>query len=323
MYKIKQNPEDFIVTEVAQLNIQNSGNYAYFKLTKKNRNTLDVVKELSKQLRIKGKQIGFAGSKDKHAITYQNISIQFVNKDKVLATNIENAKLEFLGYGKQPISLGDLEGNEFEIIVKDAKSVTESNFVENYYDEQRFSKSNAAIGKHILKKEFKQALQLIDNEKCNVHLKNKPNDFIGALKLIPKRLVKMYVHSYQSYLWNETVTNYLIKNEKIIKEIDYSLGKFVFTDNLLDLKIPLIGFMSEELESKDIKPIIKFIMEKENISYSDFIIKQIPELSLEGELRKIHVKIKDLDVSKSKEIKLKFFLQKGSYATMVIKKLVD
>ena len=323
MYKIKQNPEDFIVTEVAKLNIQNSGNYAYFKLIKKNRNTLDVVKELAKQLRIKSKQIGFAGSKDKHAITFQNISIQFVNKDKVLATKIENVQLEFLGYGKKPISLGDLEGNQFEIVIMDAKSVIKSDFVENYFDEQRFSKNNVRIGKHIIKKKFQESLQLIDNEKCNLYIKDKPNDFIGALKLIPKRLLRMYVNSYQSFLWNETVARCLKNNNKIIKEIDYSLGKLFFTDKFHDLKIPLIGFMSEELETKEIKLIIQGIMEKENISYQDFIIRQMPELSLEGELRAIHVKIKDLDVSESKEIKLKFFLSKGSYATMVVRKLID
>jgi len=323
MYKIKQIPEDFIVTEVTKLNIQNSGNYAYFKLTKKNRNTLDVVKELAKQLRIKGKQVGFAGSKDKHAITYQHISVQFVNKDKVLATRIENVQLEFLGYGKEPISLGDLEGNKFEIIVRDAKKVTESNFVENYFDEQRFSKNNARIGKHIIKKEFKEALQLIDNEKCNQSLKNNPNDFIGALKLISKRLLRMYVNSYQSFLWNETVVNYLKKNNDTIKEVTYSLGKFIFTKDFQDLKIPLIGFMSNELETDENRKIIQEIMEKENIFYQDFIIRQMPELSLEGEMRPMQIKIKDLDIDYSENVNLKFFLPKGSYATMVVKKLVS
>jgi tRNA pseudouridine13 synthase len=325
MYKIKQIPEDFIVKEIAKLNFESNGPYSYFKLFKKNRNTLDVVKELTKQLKIKEKQIGFAGTKDKHAVTFQNISVQFSKKEKVLATNIENVNLEFLGCGKTPISLGDLDGNEFEIIVRDTDSFKKIDFVENYFDEQRFSKHNAQIGKHIIKKEFKESLQLIDNYHSNQHLKQKPNDFIGALKLISKRLLRLYVHSYQSYLWNQTVANYLRKNNRVIKEIDYSLGEFIFTDRFVDLKIPLIGFMSDELESEEIKLIVKELMDEEKICYSDFIIRQIPDLSRDGELRVMHVMVKNLKVEEKGEnkIKLKFFLSKGSYATMVIRKIIN
>ncbi|MFH1275791.1 MAG: tRNA pseudouridine(13) synthase TruD, partial [Candidatus Woesearchaeota archaeon] len=73
------------------------------------------------------------------------------------------------------------------------------------------------------------------------------------------------------------------------------------------------------------------LIKKENIDYKDFIIKQIPELSLEGEERQAFVEIKDLEIGKLEQdelnnnknkIKIKFSLSKGSYATMVIRKLL-
>ena len=52
MYKLKQSPEDFIVEEISKVTIQN-GPYSYYLLKKENRNTLDVVKEIAKRLKIK------------------------------------------------------------------------------------------------------------------------------------------------------------------------------------------------------------------------------------------------------------------------------
>ncbi|NQV90892.1 tRNA pseudouridine(13) synthase TruD [Candidatus Woesearchaeota archaeon] len=309
MYKLKEKPEDFIVREKSNVNIKDQGRFSYFKLTKKNRNTLDVVKEIAKQLGIKENEIGFAGSKDKHAITEQLISIP----RKKVEVNVENVSLEFVGYGDKPISLGDLEGNYFEIVISNySGKIDNINFVENYFDEQRFSKSNARVGKHLVKKEFKEACAVLGLDVVK-------NNFIGALSKIPMRMLRMYVNAYQSYLWNETVAS-VLRMKDVLKKVDYSLGTFVFVKKCEDLQIPLIGFGSDEFESDEVKEVIKNIMKKEGIRYKDFIIKQIPQLTLEGELRDVFIDVKGFKVTKNK---VSFFLQKGSYATMVIKKVLD
>ncbi len=328
MYILKQIPEDFIVREVKKLNLS-PGRFAYIKVKKKLRNTLDVAKEISKQLGIKEKQIGFAGSKDKHAITEQHFSVEGVKEERINNLKIENVSLEFVGYGKTPLSLGDLEGNRFEIVVRDLDDVKikEVNFVENYFDEQRFSSHNSAIGKHLIKKEFYDTLKLIDDFRIKEHLEKHPKDYIGAIKKLPSRLVLMYVHAYQSYLWNETLADYL--HQFIHKEVTYSLGKFVFNEKKTSLAIPLIGF-DTEFDDDKIENIVVEILEKEGINFSDFVIKQIPELSREGELRNAFVDVKnfklgsleedDLNIGK-KKVRVSFTLGKGSYATMVIRKL--
>ncbi|MBI4983603.1 tRNA pseudouridine(13) synthase TruD [Candidatus Woesearchaeota archaeon] len=118
--------------------------------------------------------------------------------------------------------------------------------------------------------------------------------------------------------------------------MDYSLGKLVFIPNpekFSDLNLPLIGFGGEDLiKEKGIKEIIEKLMTEEKITYRDFIIKQIPALTLEGGLRAAFTKVKDLTVGKLEEdelnpkknkIKLTFSLGKGSYATMVIKSMFN
>ena len=178
-------------------------------------------------------------------------------------------------------------------------------------------------------KDFKKAVGLIDDEKVLQHLEKNENDFVGALKRIPLRLLRMYINAYQSYLWNKNVEKIL--NNSSIMKIDYSLGSFVFVEEMSDLKVPLIGFCSEELEDKTAREVIKGIMTQEKIRYRDFIIKQIPELSLEGELRDVFVKVNDLIIGKPEEdelnkgmrkVKVSFSLPKGSYATIVVRRLL-
>lgn len=340
MYILKQQLEDFIVKEISNVKVNDQGNYTYFKLKKRNRNTLDVIKEIAKQLNLKEKQVGFAGSKDKNAITEQLISIKNVSKKKISSIKIENADLKLVGYGNEPISLGGLEGNGFKIIVRNLEEFSidkvtfTPNYIPNYFDEQRFSLHNLDIGRHLVKKEFKDAVRLINDTRCKKHLEKHERDFIGALKKLPLRLLRMYVNAYQSYLWNRTLAEHLRENGKILKEVTYSLGKFVFVndfDKFLDLEVPLIGF-GIEIKNTKIKETIKNLMKKENLDFADFVIKQIPELSLEGELRKAFVEVKDLKIGKvendelnlgKKKVKLSFSLGKGSYATMAVRSLIN
>ncbi|MBT4650929.1 tRNA pseudouridine(13) synthase TruD [Candidatus Woesearchaeota archaeon] len=338
MYIIKQQPEDFIVTEINHFDILEKGRYIYFKLKKRNRTVLDVIKEIAKQLNLKEKQIGFAGTKDKNAITEQFCSVQGTTKEKLLKVNLENVSLEFIGYNPNPLSLGELEGNHFEITVRNLEefSIEPTTHLPNYFDEQRFSTHNIDIGKHLIKKEFKEATKLIDDTRSEKHLGNHPQDFVGALKKLPNRLLKMYIHAYQSYLWNETLSTYLKNQNQQVKEVPYSAGTFIFIKNpepFLELNVPLIGFASEDLETNEqIKEIIHHSMLKENISYRDFIIKQIPELSSEGGTRTAFIEVKELKIEDQQpdeltpgknKIKISFILGKGSYATLVIKKILN
>ncbi|MEK6809865.1 MAG: tRNA pseudouridine(13) synthase TruD [Nanoarchaeota archaeon] len=337
MYKLKQVPEDFVVIEVPSVKTGKSGKYCYFWMKKSGRNTLDAVKELAKRLRVKEKEIGFAGSKDRHAVTEQMISIAGVKREEVEKIDLENISLEFYGYGVMPISLGDLLGNRFEIVIRNIEDekIEKVHLIENYFDEQRFSENNVEIGRNLLKKDFAKAVSLVDDFKVRKYLEIKTNDSVGALKVLPLRQLRMYVNAYQSYLWNKTVARYLEKNGEVLKKISYSGGELVFISDagkFKELKIPLIGFSHETVGDAEIQGIIDALMDEEHLSYADFIIKQIPELTLEGELRNTFIEVKDCKIGKKekdelnpgrKKVKVSFALPKGSYATMLIKRIVN
>ncbi len=336
MYQIKQIPTDFIVREVTTLKKTTWGSHTYILLKKKEKTTLDAVLELAKVLGLREKDIGFAGTKDRNATTQQYLSLKGVFTPQQLAITLAHAEISFVGYGEEPLSLGDLKGNNFEIVVRNLleQKIKLISSIPNYFDEQRFSEHNVEVGRHLIKKEFYQACELVDKQKFFDHVQKKGHDYVGFLKTFPLRLLRLYVNAYQSYLWNELVSKYLQMRGRVQKEVTYSEGRLVFVENnemFSSFKIPLLGYLTDLDEiSEDLKPLILEILTTENISLEDFIIRQIPTLSLEGEERNLIVFVADFTFSEfedddlhvgMKKVTLRFFLPKGSYATIVVKAL--
>lgn len=333
MYQIKQLPEDFIVKEINDLKLNDKGQYSYFLLKKRNYNTLRAIQAIANNLRINEKNIGFAGNKDKNAVTEQVISIKGRSKS-IENIKIKDIELKFLGRGNEEIYIGRLKGNEFTITIrnlteKEIRNIETKNSdvsMPNYFGPQRFSNDNYNVGKAIIKKNFKGAVDLIiknnseDNEKINAHLKKQKNDFVGALKIIPFKLLKLYIHSYQSYLFNKTLEQYI----NLVKQKNNN-------ELIINEQIPIIGF-GTEIENKEIENIIAKIMEAEEINFRDFIIRQIPDLSVEGSERNSLIKVDnfkiintdndELNNGKNKII-IGFSLPKGSYATVLVDYLFD
>ena len=308
MYQLKQIPQDFIVKEINNLRFSETGQYSYYLLKKTNYNTIDAIKKISEYWNIDDKFFNFAGTKDKVAVTEQYISISKGPKKDLSLKDIE---LNFLGCGVERLNLGALIGNYFEITVRNIESQPKKKeLFLNLFDSQRFGRNddNHVVGKFILKGKFKEACELIDETKA--FLEKTPNNFVGALRLIPKKTLKMYVHAYQSFLWN-----------KVALEIKDKVDK--------TSKLELIGF-GTKFSNSDVKKIYEKIMVEEGITFRDFINRSIPELSEEGTTRDLFVKTSDLSIGEitddelnidKKKVLITFSLPPGAYATNVIKEL--
>ncbi|WP_297552111.1 tRNA pseudouridine(13) synthase TruD [Thermococcus sp.] len=172
--KIKAFPEDFVVIEDPIPQIFEGRKHAIFLLKKRNWDTMAVIKEIAKRAGISHRDIGFAGTKDRHAVTYQYISVPAGAKEKVESLQIRDVELRFVSYGRF-IKLGHLLGNRFRIIIRDVdgcafdrtkeiiRELREKGGFPNYFGYQRFGERrvvNHLIGKLLLQGEFDEAARL-------------------------------------------------------------------------------------------------------------------------------------------------------------------
>jgi tRNA pseudouridine13 synthase len=327
MYKIKQTPEDFIVEEVSNIEIRGKGEYTYFILEKRDFDTEKAVLKISDYFRIPRRLFGYAGNKDRQAVTRQYVSV----KGRIKDHDFNDFKIKVIGQGDKPISLGDLTGNKFTIAVRNiTKKPVGVKQVINYFDEQRFGKYNLEIGMAILKKDFRKAAELIDYDDVKKHLESNKTDYINAIRKTPFKTITMYIHALQSYLWNEAAAEHVKQKTKKFSEVEYIHGSFVFPKGeIKNLEIPLLSF-DTEFENKGIEHIYEKVLDTNKLTLRDFIIRQLPDITPMGGKRKLIAEVENLLIGKlekdelnkgKKKTTLSFELGKGSYATIVVKSI--
>lgn len=165
---LKERPEDFIVTEEPLYEPCGEGDHLYLFVEKEKRLTTDVVRYFAKHFGVGWSSIGYAGLKDKHAITRQWFSIEHVDAEK--AAGFEDEHIRILGVDRHTnkIKRGHLRGNRFNIKVRDvdpasvvrAKQMLDhlvANGAPNFIGPQRFGyrKDNHLLGRMMLLGDFK------------------------------------------------------------------------------------------------------------------------------------------------------------------------
>jgi tRNA pseudouridine13 synthase len=312
MYRIKQLPEDFIVTEINEKPLGGSGNYTYFLLKKRNVTTEGGIRRVAGRLNLPRTLFGYAGTKDKVAVTEQLCCV----KAKIRDMQLGDVGIRVVGRGDTPISLGDLTGNSFVIKIRNIdRKPRHIDRIVNYFDSQRFgvNDDNQLIGRSILRGNFRAAVERVvsSQHKTDVkdYLASHPHDFVGALRTLPKHTLLLYIHAYQSYLWNECARDCVQKNAMT-----------------QDATLPLVGF-GTEYNDDFVERTLSDLLEKDGLSLRDFVVRSIPELSSEGTQRNVFADVNDLEIGGLEEDELNsgmkmctvsFWLSKGSYATVVI-----
>ncbi len=148
--RLKVEPEDFMVEEIAETPVPSgTGPYLICRLTKKNWDQQRAIKEIAGRLGVSHQRIGFAGTKDKRAVTTQYISIYKADPEVIRTLVIPDMTIEPVGASDHQISLGDLKGNQFQISLAEFEPLKSdsdpqdilsglSGGVPNYFGYQRF-----------------------------------------------------------------------------------------------------------------------------------------------------------------------------------------
>ena len=179
---------DFLVEEIPLYEFSGEGEHLILKVRKKNLTTWEMIDTLSSHLGLPKKEIGYAGLKDKHAITFQYISMPKRLESKLDSFSHENIKILQKQYHNNKIRVGHLKGNKFWMrfkkVLDTQKTKIESvlewieqNGMPNYFGVQRFG---------ITGKNYLEGKDIVD----------------GKLRLRDRKKREFLVSSYQSFLFN-------------------------------------------------------------------------------------------------------------------------
>lgn len=187
-FHFKQTPRDFVVEEIPLYEFSGDGEHLVLHVRKKELSTLELVGILAKYLNIQNKEIGYAGLKDKHAMTKQYISLHKKHEEALESFEHENIKILSKTYHNNKIRIGHLKGNRFYIKLKkvnptagqkidEALKNIDSYGIPNFFGYQRFGNDG---DNHVLGEQIAKGLK----KERNVKIK------------------KLLISAYQSHLFN-------------------------------------------------------------------------------------------------------------------------
>ena len=396
---IRNQYEDFYVEEIPEMFPTGEGPNIWIWIEKIGRTTLDVVLDIARDLHIDRKRMGFAGMKDKKALTRQWICIANMESEDQFrqVENLDIYKTDFLEItrGRKKLRMGQLNGNKFKILIRDLDDIEKSadvanevlkqleqTGIPNYYGWQRFGKPRTnthLVGEALIQNDLAEAVrryignpspeesnenqlarqayddgdlekslelmgkgmryekmmirQLIKDSKKG-ELTDKA--YMNALHALPKPLQRMFVHAYQSYLFNDVVS----------RRVDMGINKYVEGDIIIDNEEHIIRDKTPEeyqelIDNFEVNPTVplygtkvpfaggevgemeKAVLDSYGLEKSDFEVPKMPRLGSHGLRRAVRFQVWDASAKATDDgVLAEFSINKGSYATAVLREVM-
>jgi len=330
------SPRDFTVEEIPLYDFSGEGEHLVLKIRKKELTTWEMIDILSGHLGIRRRDIGYAGLKDKHAMTIQYLSIMAIHESKLEAFSHPQIKILDRIRHNNKIRIGHLKGNRFHLRFKKVLGIQKEMLdsvlawikmhgVPNYFGHQRFGMhgDNWQEGQKILS---------------------------GALKMRDRKQREFLISAYQSYLFNNWLSKRIelcrLLEEFSEKETEGVLGlpegtlaeskkqkaffKILEGDLLMHYPYGRI-FYAEELPKEverfgerdlSVTGLIPGKKVKRAVGAAEMIEKQYDEEIRENGSRRyawiFPAEIKGKYIPEKAHYELGFFLPKGCYATNVV-----
>ena len=320
--RIRSVPEDFRVEEVLGFEADGEGPHVMLTVEKREANTHWVADQLARHAGIPGREVGYAGLKDRHAVTVQSFTLNLDRKPEPDWSALANSGIKVLKSARhrRKLKTGALEGNRFHLVLRELSGPVDallprlqairSHGVPNYFGEQRFGRGAANL------------------EKAEAALS-------GRLRIHDRRLFSLLLSTARSLIFNDLLServqagnwNKLLPGEVLMLDGSHSVFKAQEGDAELPRRLeqgdvhptgPLWG-RGEPLTSGEVHALEAQVAERH-----EALAKGLVKVGVEMARRSLRLAVKDFTWRETDEgMVLEFFLPAGAYATTVLGELVN
>ncbi|MDJ0738480.1 MAG: tRNA pseudouridine(13) synthase TruD [Gammaproteobacteria bacterium] len=155
--RLRASCDDFVVEEVLGYAPSGAGEHDFLTVRKRDRNTHDVARMLARHAGVAQLAVGYAGLKDRRALTTQHFTVQLPGRASPDWQSLDDATLTIVDVARhhRKIRRGGLRGNRFVISAVDVygdRDLAESRLaqvgehgVPNYFGSQRFGRDGGNL----------------------------------------------------------------------------------------------------------------------------------------------------------------------------------
>ena len=319
--KIRVLLADFIVKEHLAFEPSGDGEHAFIQIQKTGENTEFVARQLARFANVRQRDVSFAGLKDRHAITTQWFSVWLPGKSDPDWGLLQTDTIKILQVTRHARKLkrGVLSGNSFILRIKDWQGdeqktlqqleAIKSNGIANYFGSQRF-------GHHGLN--VQKAVEMFEGAK------------------VGREQRSIYLSAARSFLFNQILA-YRVTQQIWSQAVPGDTYIFDGSHSSFKSDQPDAEIM-RRLNTKDIHPsgvmygkgnegISLDALELENtiIQTYPLLAKGLIRAGVDNDRRALRVNVEDLHWQFLPEnvLELSFTLPAGSYATAVLRELIN
>lgn len=253
---LKHVPEDFVVRESLAVRLvpETAAAYRYLLVRKRGYTTMQACRLLADRLGVASRDIGYGGLKDEDGITEQLFAVPVGlmpdGKPELqwrLAESSAGWWIDILhyGFGAEPIRIGQLEGNGFNLTIRNVEEESATrmasrrkipSFFLNYYDIQRFGvpggpRRTHLVGAAIAAGDWSSAL----HELAGLNAPESPaaRSWAGSPREffceMDPRTVSFYLAAMSSFEWNAALRSAVVDTcgpencvETCVEGLDYT-----------------------------------------------------------------------------------------------------
>jgi len=156
--RMRSTPEDFMVAEIDAFEPTGSGEHLLLTIEKRGMNTAFAATRIAQWAGVPEMAIGYAGLKDRHAVTRQRFSVHLPKRVAPDLGTLESPELRVLEstWHAKKLPRGALAGNRFELTLREIQGERgeidarlrdiAARGVPNYFGEQRFGRGGDNVG---------------------------------------------------------------------------------------------------------------------------------------------------------------------------------